>query len=169
MTPLVELPATATSFLLEAGLDVGPAPSGDGVLVYDSENGLIIRRDAETFVVEDFSRGHVGRVLLRTEERAAVSRYVVLWSGPAWRNRAGLPFLYTMRDPAQVPDGYEVRQSSPRRFTLLWSQDGRGCRAEDLDTGHVTALARALPHSLGDVVASLKAPGGWPVFPQVVR
>lgn len=162
----VELPSTVTDFLEEAGQDVGPAPGGEGVLVYDSEDGLLIRRHGEEIVIEEFSRGRVGRVQLRTEDIEAVSRYVVLRSGPAWRSRTRLPFLYTMRDPGQLPDGYEVRQESPRRFTLLWTREGRRCRAEDLDTGYVTELARALPHSLAAVVASLKDPDGQPAFPQ---
>ena len=113
------------------------------------------------YTFEMFERGASNGLELITEELGAVERFLAVDHGQGWRYSRGLRRLVVAYGKEGLPPGYEVIDEGGMS-TVRWSQDGRDCRASV--RYDAVALARTLPFSVEEVIASFKDRKGRPVF-----
>jgi len=152
------------TFVREAGQFVYVTPDGDGLVIGESQVQFIVRLGDGVYTVEWIERGASNGLEVITEERGAVERIIVITYGHEWRTAHGLGHLDTTGGEPKFPPGYEIIDEGGWRFTVRWSQDGRDCRASNLDRVSIVELTRTLPFTLDEVIAAFKDRSTHPVF-----
>ena len=157
--PQMNAPDVLVRFAEEAGTPLVPDSDGSGLSVGESEVRHEVVRDAggRTLVVQEYHRGAPPRTVLRTDDPEVVWRFLALVIATVWRSRHGLDVLVLAKD--ELPSGYEVVPTGPRRVLLRWASGS----ADELREYQARHLAHACAHTLDEVVAAVRHPTGWPV------
>ncbi|MBO0898951.1 hypothetical protein J1G44_06065 [Cellulomonas sp. zg-ZUI199] len=151
-------PELLLSFVVEAG---GVAEQrGDVLHLRLDDVTLLVRADEGRYVVEHMERGVVEGTDLDTTSRHALDRFLVLSAGQSWRSRNR---LRPLRAPSGGISEVTVRADGPG-WSVDWADLEGPQHATLWSKFDAHELARALPHTLQDVAASIRDVDGRPLY-----
>lgn len=157
-TPLGD--GSVADFMAESGRPITASDRTGSFGVHSSQVDLVVREDGGTWTVEMIERGASNGLLLVTSDVEVLRLFLVLWAGPTWRSKHGLPFLPTTH--ATPSNGYSVEED-PEGESGVRGPDGQWI-ACGMFEGIAHELAVAVGHPVDDVIASYKDRNGSPVF-----